>query len=164
DRDDVGMVEHGRRPRLAHKALAEVLVLSEQVGEQLERDLVPEAGVLRAVDDAHPASPEQSLDPIAGEFRANTRHNRHLRGSNTVSARLLFSSACPIGPLRTPSLAAVSARTCSKRCWAKAAWASSSGPATTAAALSPWRSSAQSSRATGPTGGGSSARGASRRR
>ena len=79
DRDDVRVVERRGGPRLAHEPLAEALVVCELLGQELQRDLVPEAGVLGAIDDAHPAAAEQRLDPVPGELGADPRHNRHFK-------------------------------------------------------------------------------------
>ena len=65
------MVERGRELRLAQEPLAEALVLGEFGREELQGNLPLQAQVLRQVDDAHPAPPEQTLDPVAGKLRAD---------------------------------------------------------------------------------------------
>ena len=90
------MVDRGGEPRLAQEALAEALVLGELGSEHLERDLAPERTVLGPVDDAHPAPPEQGLDPVAGELGADAGihcqgrllrlHGRSSRGTGQAMA------------------------------------------------------------------------------
>ena len=71
DRDDVRVVELGRAARLAHEALAELLVRRERRGEQLQRHLASEPHVLGQVDDAHAAAPEQAGDLVTDELAAD---------------------------------------------------------------------------------------------
>ena len=58
-----GVVDRGREPRLAHEPLPERVVLGEIGAQDLEGDLVPEAHVVGAEHDAHPATTEHALDP-----------------------------------------------------------------------------------------------------
>ena len=67
DRDDVGVVDRRRHPRLALEALAEVGVGGAVGGDQLERDGAPEIELDGAVDDAHAAAPRDRLDPVSTE-------------------------------------------------------------------------------------------------
>ncbi len=67
------MVERAGEARLAQEALPEMLVLGELGREQLERDAPLEGEVMSAVDDAHAAAPEQPVDPIPDELRADAR-------------------------------------------------------------------------------------------
>ena len=64
DRNDVGMVERSRDPRLPKEALTEAVVLGELGGDHLERDLSPELDLLRPVDGAHPSATDECLDPV----------------------------------------------------------------------------------------------------
>ena len=71
DRDDAGVVHLRDDLGLALEAL--LGVLREVPGrDQLDRDLAVQDGVLRAVDDAHPAAAELGEDLVAvGEFRTD---------------------------------------------------------------------------------------------
>jgi hypothetical protein len=66
------MVERRRQAGLSEKALPEATVLGQLGREQLQRHLAPETPVLGEIDDAHAASAEQSLDPVAGQLGADT--------------------------------------------------------------------------------------------
>ena len=68
DRDDVGVVDRGRRPRLAHEAVAEVGVLGQLRRDQLQRDGAVEVELEGPVDDAHAAAAGDRQDPVAGEL------------------------------------------------------------------------------------------------
>ena len=71
DRHHVRVIELGRPPRLALKAVAVGLIVAEHRSEQLQRDAAAEAHVLGQVHDAHTAAPEERLDAIAREFRSD---------------------------------------------------------------------------------------------
>ena len=62
DRDDRGVLDRRRQPRLAQEPLAIGAVVGERRPQQLQRDLAPEPQVLGAVDDAHSAAAEQRVD------------------------------------------------------------------------------------------------------
>src|SRR6185369_4915972 len=62
DRDDVRVVERGRRARLLLEALPAVRVGGELRREDLDRDLASEPRVARAVDLAHSSRAERRED------------------------------------------------------------------------------------------------------
>ena len=64
ERDDVGVVEPGREPRLAHEALGERRVGGPEL-EALERDLAVERRLPGEIHDGHPAACEHSHDLVA---------------------------------------------------------------------------------------------------
>ena len=68
-RDHVRVVERARRPRLAEEPLAELLLAGDLRGNDLQRDLPPQADVLGAVHHAHPAATDDLLDLVAGDLR-----------------------------------------------------------------------------------------------
>ena len=84
DRDHLGLLERGREPRLTQEALTEALVFGELGRDELERHTPLEPGILGKVDDAHAASPEPGLEPVAGKLGADARihfkHGVHCRG------------------------------------------------------------------------------------
>ena len=61
---DVLVVEGGHRPRLLPEAPPERGHFGVAVVQGLERDGTTEDGVLRLVDDRHPAGPERALYPV----------------------------------------------------------------------------------------------------
>jgi hypothetical protein len=69
-RDDVRVVDLGRRPRLLQEALADLRVIEELRLDHLEGDDAVELELARSVDDAHPSASDRRLDPMAGEERA----------------------------------------------------------------------------------------------
>ncbi len=73
DRHDRGVVEAGGKPRLAQEAVAEGLVAGELAGDHLQRHRPVERQVGRPVDDPHPATRDQRVEPVAGEGRADGR-------------------------------------------------------------------------------------------
>ncbi len=75
DRNDCRMVDRGRELGLPKKALAEVGVAGELGREELQRHPPLEPEILREVDDAHPSSAEERLDPITGEHAADAGIN-----------------------------------------------------------------------------------------
>ena len=58
DGADAGMIEGRRSAGLTLESLEHGRVLGELRGEELQRDMATEAGVLRFVDDAHPTAAE----------------------------------------------------------------------------------------------------------
>ena len=64
DGADVGVVERRGGSRLAQEALERSFVFGHALGEELECHLAPQLGVLRGVDDTHPATPETIEYPI----------------------------------------------------------------------------------------------------
>src|SRR5207244_3631845 len=65
----VRMLQLSRRARLAHEALAELLVGGEVGVQQLERDRAAEMHVLSAVDDPHAALPRDSFNPVPRDLQ-----------------------------------------------------------------------------------------------
>ena len=68
DGDDVGVVDRGLELALAAKARAEDRVLAEVRLEDLQRDGPVERQLRGLVDDAHPAPPEDRLDPVSRDL------------------------------------------------------------------------------------------------
>jgi hypothetical protein len=68
DRYDVGMIERRGELRLRYESAAELRVVRELLGEDLQRHRAIEREVGGAVHDAHPASAHTTVDPIAGEL------------------------------------------------------------------------------------------------
>ena len=63
DLADVGVIERSGGARFAKEPLASVVVLLERFGQELDRHLAPEHGVLRQKDAAH-AAPAERLDEL----------------------------------------------------------------------------------------------------
>ena len=70
----------------AQEAVTERLVAREAGGEQLESNLALEPQILGQVDDAHAASSQQRLDPVAGDLGADLRVVAHLHVPSSLSA------------------------------------------------------------------------------
>ncbi len=77
DGDDAPVVERGRQPRFAQKAVPEALVLCQLGRDQLQRDRPLEPKVGGAVDDAHPAASDEAFDPVVGEGRPSGELETH---------------------------------------------------------------------------------------
>jgi hypothetical protein len=70
DRDDVGMVERGGGARLGLEAPQALGVVGERRRQHLDRDVASETRILRAVDLAHPAGAELTVDLVRPELGA----------------------------------------------------------------------------------------------
>src|SRR6185437_1809404 len=94
DRDDAGMVEGGREPRLAQETLAEV-GLAERRGEELERGGAPEPDVLRAVHDAGAALADRLDEPVAADLRVDppVTHRDELYNHYEPTAKVALTTA-----------------------------------------------------------------------
>ena len=68
DRDDVGVVDRRRGARLADEAIAEVGVLGELRGDELQRDRAIEVELERSIDHPHAAAARDPQDAVAGEL------------------------------------------------------------------------------------------------
>ena len=81
DGHDAGVVHLGHDLGLALEAL--LGVLREVAGrDELDRDLAVQDGILRAIDDAHPAAPQLGEDLVTvGELRTDHRHRLTHRSS-----------------------------------------------------------------------------------
>jgi hypothetical protein len=79
DRDDVRMVERRSELRLAEEPLAKGIVFTQLRREELQRNLSLQAKIVCAVDDAHPAAPEDALEVVLAEVRSDAvlRQDRH---------------------------------------------------------------------------------------
>jgi hypothetical protein len=66
------MVERGRELGLAQEPLPEARVGRQLGRDELQGDPPLQPQVLGQVDDAHPAAAKHALDPVAGEFRADS--------------------------------------------------------------------------------------------
>ncbi len=73
DGQDVGVVDGGRHLRLALESGPVVEVVRQGGWQDLERHAPLESALLRAVHDAHAATPDDRLDPIRPEVRADAR-------------------------------------------------------------------------------------------
>ena len=69
DRDDVGVVQRGNRPRLALEAAAALRIVRRGLGQDLQRDAATELAVLGQQDLAHAACAEGADDPVGAEIR-----------------------------------------------------------------------------------------------
>src|SRR5947208_253471 len=78
------MAQRGGALRLAHEALAELLVLGQLRRQHLQRDRPPEARLARAVDDAHSAAADQALDLERAEAPAARERRLFARGGKGV--------------------------------------------------------------------------------
>src|SRR5690606_27790553 len=79
DRDDVRVVEAGRRLRLAAEAQKEVLVTGEVRSQHLEGDLPTEPCVVAGVDVGHAATTDEAAGLVAAPEDAGCRaHALHL--------------------------------------------------------------------------------------
>jgi hypothetical protein len=67
DRDHVRVVDRGRQHRLALKALAELAVAREVLGDQLQRHRPLEGDLRGPIDDAHATLAGHAVDLVAGE-------------------------------------------------------------------------------------------------
>src|SRR4029453_7022865 len=77
---DVGMVQAGDGPGFALEALAQVLIVGQVLGEDLDRDRAGETGVLRAVYLAHAPGPQWSEDLVGAETGARGEGHAGLPG------------------------------------------------------------------------------------
>ena len=66
------MIDPGHQAELANEALAKRLVLRSFRVQELERDRNVETRILRPIDRARPASPDERFDPVASEARADS--------------------------------------------------------------------------------------------
>src|SRR6185369_7210852 len=80
DRGDVGMVEDAGGFRLLLEATQAIRVLRERGRQDLDRDVAPEARILRAVDLSHAPGADLAEDLVGAEFRA--RRDGHLVGGS----------------------------------------------------------------------------------
>ena len=67
NRNDVGVSQRDRDPRLVGEAAAKAAVAGEVRRDHLERDDVIENEMGGAIDDPHAAAAGDPLDPVAGE-------------------------------------------------------------------------------------------------
>ncbi len=70
DLEDVGMLETGDRPRLLLEPLAIGRFVGEDVGQDLDRHVAIEGGVVGAVDRSHAATTDSLQDPVRTEALA----------------------------------------------------------------------------------------------
>ena len=64
DGADIGMVECGRRPRLAPEPLQCLRILRQFVRQKLQRDAAPQAQVFRLIDNTHAAAAQFLRDAV----------------------------------------------------------------------------------------------------
>jgi hypothetical protein len=82
DLRDVGVIELREHLRFALEARESLGVVRERVGEDLDRDVAVELGVVGAIDLAHPAFAQQRDDLIRAELRSGAE--RHVTSSLSV--------------------------------------------------------------------------------
>ena len=82
DRDDPGVIDRRRQPRLRQEPCAKPCVLREMPGQQLERHVATQPHVQRPIDDAHPAAAQKRLQAVTPQLRPDTG-NRH--GQSDIS-------------------------------------------------------------------------------
>src|SRR5207247_6308844 len=87
-RNDVGVLEQRREPRLEQEALAEVLA-SDRVREQLQRRGPAETEVVRTVDLARRAHADLLVKAVASDDAAGADLRRHWRAVSSI-----FVSSC----------------------------------------------------------------------
>lgn len=82
----LGLITPGPTPMMAARstALAEALVLGELGSNHFERDLAPEARFRGAIDGAHPPSPDERFDLVAGDRRSGRQHARDVTHRSSV--------------------------------------------------------------------------------
>ena len=101
NRDDVRVIHAGRGPRFPDEALAEGLVLGQVRGQDLQRDIAVQPGVVGTVDDGHAPRPICSASWYRRDERARGEVTR-------TAARFLAHSSSTRFPPRSPA-----ARRCS---------------------------------------------------
>ncbi len=84
DGADVGMLQHRRRPGLAHEPLGPLRGFRRVEERYFEGRLPPELGILRQVDRAHATPAEQFQDPVTAELRGQDRKRIRVRGGLAV--------------------------------------------------------------------------------
>ncbi len=72
------MVQGGDGAGLALEEGEALRVAGHLLGEHLDRDVAPEAGIPRAVDLAHAAGPKKLDDLVGSESRAGRQRHRQL--------------------------------------------------------------------------------------
>ena len=78
DGQNVGMVEHPRRPRLLLEPSQRLGVVDQRARQHLDRHVALQPRVLRTVDLAHPARPDRRNDFVMTELGACREHGRTL--------------------------------------------------------------------------------------
>ena len=73
DRTDVGMVQRREHPRLALEPREPIGVARERTGQDLDRDVARELGVVRLIHLAHAARAQQRVQLIAAKGRTGHR-------------------------------------------------------------------------------------------
>jgi hypothetical protein len=74
------MLQRRREPRLAQEPVAEVVVLCELRREELQRHHPVEHHLVGQVDDTHPATAQNTLDPVAEQLAARAQIGRQPHG------------------------------------------------------------------------------------
>ena len=78
------MVQRGQDLGFALKAGEPFGIVGEKVGEDFDRHVAVELGVLRAIDLAHPAGPEGGENLVRAEMSAGHQSHRLLRGDRII--------------------------------------------------------------------------------
>ena len=79
NRADVRMIELRSRSRLARKALQRALVSDQMIGNELQRDMPPQAHIFRLIDNSHPAAAELPKHAVVGNGLTHHIHERVAR-------------------------------------------------------------------------------------
>ena len=105
DRADPGVIERRGRPRLALEALERAGLLGHLHGQELERHVAAELGVLGLVHDAHAAAAELRGDPVVGDGLADHGciSRRHHSLAEALGGYSLSNSGSPWSRLRSGS-------------------------------------------------------------
>ena len=86
DRDDVGMVQRGRGPRLQREAREPFLIAEQLLRQDLQRDLAAEPRVQRAVDLAHSAGAQPVDDLKRAQHGAGPQRHARIGGRGGLSS------------------------------------------------------------------------------
>ena len=84
-RDDVGMIQGGRRPRFLLEPRDAVGIVGHRRGQNLDGDVAMQSGIDRAVDLAHPAFAERAANLVGPE--PGSWRQRHGDGGQAPGAR-----------------------------------------------------------------------------
>src|SRR5206468_6709048 len=87
DAEDVRVAEPRDGHRLLMEALAVLLVLGEELGQDLDRHVAVERGVVGLVDGGHAAAPDALDDAVGPELDPWAQAHRSPRNSGRVSSR-----------------------------------------------------------------------------
>ena len=101
DPDDVRVVQRRGDPHLALEPLAELLVLGQRGGEDLQRIDPVQRDIGDAVDQSHPATADEVVDPVTADYRtvlqlvASYRHRPILSGPSPTQCENCCAGRLP---------------------------------------------------------------------